>query len=114
MILLCTAHLSIEEESDSEHFQFLTRHYCGKLGLFIEEEFSSEPIIGLLSSKSKFRDQDGSFWLGRTPGKSNPNLTPDQKISTTKDQLQIQFMHLKLVRFKSFVFPFEVLIKDVS
>jgi len=39
----------------------------------------------LLSSKSKFRDQDQKFWLGKTVGKSNPNLTPDQNTNTAKD-----------------------------
>ena len=48
-----------------------------KLGLSIEEEFLSEPGIGLFSSsKSKFRDLDQEIWLGETPGKSNPSLTP--------------------------------------
>ena len=51
------------------------------------------------------------FWLGKTLGNPNPNLTPDQKSNTIEDQLQIQFRHLKLVRYKYFVFPFEVLIK---
>ena len=36
----------------------------------------SQPSIGFLSSsKSKFRDLDQEFWLGKTPGKSNPSLT---------------------------------------
>ena len=43
-------------------------------------DFLSEPNIGLVSSlKSKFRDQGQDFWLGKTPGKSNPNLTPGLK-----------------------------------
>ena len=47
-----------------------------KLGLFTEEEILSEPGIGFLSSsKSKFRDQGRYFWLGKTQGNSNPNLT---------------------------------------
>ena len=47
-----------------------------KLGLLIEEEFLSEPSIGFLSSsKLKFKDPDQDFWLGETPGKSNPSLT---------------------------------------
>ena len=71
------AHISVEEEFDSGHFQFLTCHCCGKLGIFREEEFLSDPSIGFLSSsKSKFRDQPRNFWLGKTLGKSNPNLTP--------------------------------------
>ena len=66
-------HLSVEAEFDSEHFQF----WCGKLGLSTEEEFLSEPSIGLFSSsKSKFRDLDQEIWLGETPGKLNPSLTP--------------------------------------
>ena len=105
-------HLSVETEFDFGHFQFLTCHYRGKLGLFTEEEFLNEPSIRLLSSsKLKFRDQDRSFWLGKTLGKSNPNLTTDHKISTTKDHRQIQLRNLKLVRSKSLVFTFDILIK---
>ena len=86
------AHLFVDAEYDSEHFQFLTYHCIGKLGLFTEEEFLSEPRLGLLSSsKSKFREKNQGFWLGRTPGKSNPNLPWNQKMSTAEDQLQIQF-----------------------
>ena len=49
---------------------------CGILGLLAEEKFLSEPNIGFLSSlKSKFRDQGQIFWLGKTMGNSNPNLT---------------------------------------
>ena len=62
--------------------------------------------------KLKFRDQDQNFWLGKTLGKSNPNLTSDQKTNNAEDQLQIQFGHLKLVISKYFVFSFEVIIKD--
>ena len=59
-------------EFDFEHFQFSMQ----KLGPSIEEEFLSEPGIGFFSSlKSKFRDLDQDFWLGETPGKSNPSLT---------------------------------------
>ena len=66
MTLLSRVHLSVEAESDSEHFQFLTQHYCQKLGLSTEVEFLSEPRAGLISSsKSKFRDQDQSIWLDR-------------------------------------------------
>ena len=69
-------HLSVEVEFDSEHFQFSMR----KLGISTEEEFLSEPSIGLLSSsKSKFRDLGQDFWLGETPGKSNPSLTSGLK-----------------------------------
>ena len=90
MTLLSRAHLSVEAESDFEHFQFLTRHYCRKLGLSTEVGFLSEPRPGLISSpKSKFRDQDQSFWLGRTPGKSNPNLLLNQKTNSAEIQLQI-------------------------
>ena len=80
MTLLSRAHPSVKVESDSEHFQFLTRHCCQKLGISIEGEFLSEPRPGLISSsKSKFiRDQDQSIWLDRTPGKSNPNLLLNQ------------------------------------
>ena len=74
--LLSMAHLSVEAESDSEHFQFLTRHCYRKLGLSIEVELLSEPRPGLISSpKSKFRDLDQYFWLGETLGRSNPSLT---------------------------------------
>ena len=53
---------------------------CRKLGIFTEEEFFSEPSVGFLSSsKSKFRDPGLDFWLGETPGKSNPILTPGWK-----------------------------------
>ena len=66
------AHLSVEAEFDSEHFQF----WCRKLGLSTEDEFLSETSIGLSSSsKLKFRDLDQEIWLGKTPGKSNPSLT---------------------------------------
>ena len=109
------AHLLVEAEFDSGHFPFLTYHYCEILGIFKEDGFSSEPNIGFLpSSKWKFRDQDRCFWLGKTLGKSNANLTLDQKISTTKDNLQIQYRNLKLVRSKSPVFSFEVLITLVE
>ena len=58
-------HLSVEVEFDYEHFQFLVRD----LGILIEEEFLSEPSIGLISSsKSKFRDLGLDFWLGETSG----------------------------------------------
>ena len=80
LTLLPRAHLSVEAESNSEHFQFLTYHCIGKLGLFTEEEFLSEPRIGFLSSsKSNFRDLGRDFWLGKTVGNSSPNLTPGQK-----------------------------------
>ena len=73
MTLHSRAHLSVEAEFDSKHFQFR----CGKLGLLVEEEFLSEPGIGFISSsKSNFRDLDQDFWLGETLGKSNPSLTP--------------------------------------
>ena len=73
MTILPRVHLSVKAESDSEHFQFLTQHYYRKLGLSLEVEFFSDPRPGLISSpKSKFRDQDQIFWLGRTLGKSNP------------------------------------------
>ena len=86
------ARLSIEVESDSEYFQFFTYHFIKKLGIFIEEEFLSESRIGLLSSsKLNFRDKNQGFWLGRTPGKSNPNFPWNRKTKTTEDQLQIQF-----------------------
>ena len=54
--------------------------FYGKLGIYTEEEFLNEPSIGFLSSsKSKFRDLGRDFWLGETPGKSNPSLTPGLK-----------------------------------
>ena len=47
-----------------------------KLKISTEEEFLSEPSIGLLSSsKLNFRDLFQYFWLNETPGKSNPSLT---------------------------------------
>ena len=56
------------------------RFCCGKLGIFTEEEFLSEPSIGFLSSsKYKFRDWGRDFWLGETLGKPNPSLTPGLK-----------------------------------
>ena len=73
------AHLSVEAESDSEHFQFLTQHCCQKLGISVEVEFLSEPRPGLISSsKSKFRDKYQSIWLDKTPEKSNPDLLLNQ------------------------------------
>ena len=54
--------------------------WCGKLGLLIEEEILNEPKIGFLSSsKLKFKDPDQDFWLGETPGKLIPSLTPCRK-----------------------------------
>ena len=50
MTLLSRAHLSVEQEYDSERFQFLTQYYCRKLGLSTEVEFLSEPRLGLISS----------------------------------------------------------------
>ena len=53
---------------------------CGKLGLLTEEEYFSDPSIGFISSsKSNSRDLDQVFWLGETPGKSKPSLTPGLK-----------------------------------
>ena len=90
MTLLSRAHLSVKAESDSDHFQFLNRHYYRKLWLSIEVEFLSEPKPRLISSsKLKFRDQDQSFWLGRTPGKPNPNILMNQKTSSAETQLQM-------------------------
>ena len=65
MTFLSRVHLSIEVESNSEHFQFLTYHYSGKLGLSKEVEFLSEPSIGLLSSsKSKLETKIEAFgWV---------------------------------------------------
>ena len=66
-------HLSVEAEFNFEHFQFSMQ----KLGISTEEEFFSDPSIGLFfSSKSKFRDLDQEIWLGETSGKSNSSLTP--------------------------------------
>ena len=76
MTLHWRAHLSVEAKFDSENFQFSMQ----KLGIYIEEEFLSEPCIGLLSSsKLKFRDLGRDFWLGETPRKSNPSLTSGLK-----------------------------------
>ena len=78
MTLLCRVHHSVKAESDSEHFQFLTRHYYRKLGICTEVEFLSEPRPGLISSKkSKLRDQDQSFCLGITRGNSNAKSSPE-------------------------------------
>ena len=75
MTLLSRTHLFVEAESDSKHFQFLTRHCYRKLGISTEVEFLSEPRLGLISSsKSKFRDEDKIIWLDRTPKNPNPNL----------------------------------------
>ena len=77
--LLLRTHLYIEAESNSEVFQFWTRHYCRKLGIFTEVEFFSEPRPRLISSsKSKFRDKDQSIWLDRTPKNPNPKLLLNQ------------------------------------
>ena len=79
LTLLSKAHIFVEVETDSDHFQFFTRHYYRKLGLSTEVEFLSEARLGLISSsKSKFRDQDQIFWLDRTPEKSNPNMLMNQ------------------------------------
>ena len=89
MALHLRLHVSIEAEFDSEHFQF----WCEKLGLLTEEEFSSKPGIGFLSSsKSKFRDLVQYFQLGETMGKSNPSLTLNRKNPKI----------LKLIRFVTF------------
>ena len=45
LTLLSRAHLSVEAESDSKHFQFLTYHCIEKLGIFTEEEFLSDPRL---------------------------------------------------------------------
>ena len=80
MNVLSRVHLSVEAKFYSEHFQFLTRHCCQKLGLSIEVDFLNESKTGLISSqKPKFKDEYKIFWLGRTPGKSNHNLNLDQK-----------------------------------
>ena len=50
MTLLSRAHLFVETESDSEDFQFLTRHCNGKLGISTKVDFLSEPRPGLISS----------------------------------------------------------------
>ena len=74
------AHISIKGEFDFGHFSVFDLPLQQQLGLFTEAEFLSEPNIGLLSSsKLKFRDQYQTFWLGITPGKSNPSLTPGRK-----------------------------------
>ena len=60
--------------------------YChGKLGIFTEEEFLSEPGIRLISSsKSNLRDLVQDFWLGETLEKSNLSLTSSWKTLNTK------------------------------
>ena len=46
-----------------------------KLGISTEEEFLGETRIGFFSSsKPKFRDLDQEIWLGKSPGKSHPEL----------------------------------------
>ena len=66
-------HLFVETKFDFKHFQSSMQ----KLGLSTEEEFLSETSIGLFSSsKLKFIDLDQEIWLGKSLGKSNPNLTP--------------------------------------
>ena len=80
MTLLSRMHLSVEAKYDSEHFSVFDLTL-----LSIEVEFLSETRTGLISSaKSNFRDQDQIFWLGRTPGKSNPNLLLNQKTSSVE------------------------------
>ena len=75
-------HLSVKTKFDSEHFQFLVQEIRR---LLTEEEFLSEPRIGFFSSlKLNFRDLDQEIWLGETPGKSNPSLTPSWKTLNTK------------------------------
>ena len=65
-------HLFVKAEFDSGHFQFLVR----ETRAVTEEGFLSDPnIVFLSSSKSKFRDLGQYFWLGETPGKSNPSST---------------------------------------
>ena len=75
MTLLSRAHLFVEAESDSELFQFWTRHCCQKLGIYIEVEFLSDLKPRLISSsKSMFRDQYQSIWFDKTLEKSKPDL----------------------------------------
>ena len=71
---------------------------CEKLGLFTEEEFFSEPGIGFLSSsKLNFRDLGRDFWLGETPGKSNPRLIPGLKIpKILKLIVLVDFLYLEI------------------
>ena len=88
MTLLSRAHLPIEVESNSDHFQFLTLHCYGKLGLSTEAEFFSEPRPRLISSpKSNFRYQDQSIWLDRTPKNSNPNFLLNQHCRNSASDL---------------------------
>ena len=64
----------------------------------MEEDFFNEPNIGLISSsKSKFRDLGRDFWLGETPGKSNPSLTLGLKNPKI----------LKLIRFGTFAISWD-------
>ena len=50
--------------------------WCRKFKLLTEDEFLSDPTIGFISSsKSNFSDLGQYFWLGITPGNSNPSLT---------------------------------------
>ena len=84
-----------------------TRHYCWKLGLFIEEEFFSEPRPRMISSpKSKLGINFKAF--GWTDLQKRKTLIC-YWTNTAGFQLQIYIRHLDLVRSKYFVFPFEVL-----
>ena len=70
------AHLSVEAEFDSTHFQFLVREIRASYRRGI---FEWARIWFFSSSKSNFRDLGLDFWLGVTPGKSNPSLTSGWK-----------------------------------
>ena len=107
--LLLRAYLSVEAESNYEVFQFWTRHYCRKLGLFTEEEFFSKPRPGLISSpRLKLGFKFKAF--GWTKLQKSKTLIWSWT-STAGFQLQIQIRHLELVRSKSFVFPFRFSVK---
>ena len=108
MTLLHRAHLSVEAESNSEVFQFWTRHYCHKLGLSTEVKFFSEHRHRLISSpKSKLGIKFKAF--GWTELQKRKTLICSWT-STTGFQLQIQIRHLDLVRYKLLYFHFRFLV----
>ena len=58
----------------------------------------SDPSIGFFSSsKSKFRDLYQEIWLGETPGKSNPSLTPTRKTLNTKTTKFWYFLYILIL-----------------
>ena len=64
-----------------------------RISLVLEENELDSYISGEVrvpeEDQAKALHKNKVFWLGRTPGKSNPNLPLNQKTSTIADQLQI-------------------------